>query len=217
MMLYNNSFSKTSTLCLFLLFSSFFSPLTVARVNLQQHCHKQLVGQGWREEEHGSTSSCSCLSLCLSLRPLRGPGTIKPTIVPTLDLETFHTTAALTTNSLVVASTNLGGRFDQKLSNITLAFSSPRYQFRRPPLQEWNRCEGICKNGNKPRTQPQVRFHLLYSRSSPIQFLCVYCLPLLPDDNKSLNLQSRILVSFDTATDVHLYAHDNALVMLERR
>ena len=38
--------------------------------------------------------------------------TIRPSILPTLDLETFHTTAALTNNSLVVASTNLEGRFD---------------------------------------------------------------------------------------------------------
>ena len=30
-------------------------------------------------------------------------------------------------------------------------------------------------------------------------------------------LKSRILKSFETATDVHLYSHDNALVMLERR
>jgi len=125
------------------------------RVNLQHHSHKQLVGQGWREEEHGSTSSCSCLSLCLSLRPLRGPGTIKPTIVPTLDLETFHTTAALTTNSLVVASTNLGGRSGTDVKAFARTETSPE-------------------------------------------------------------LNPKILVSFDTTTDVHLYAHDNALVMLER-
>merc|ERR1719222_1012145 len=88
------------------------------RVNLQQHCHKQLVGQGWREEEHGSTSSCSCLSLCLSLRPLRGPGTITPTIVPTLDLETFHTTAALT-------STSLGGRSGTDVKAFARTETSP--------------------------------------------------------------------------------------------
>ena len=29
--------------------------------------------------------------------------------------------------------------------------------------------------------------------------------------------KTRILKSFETATDVHIYSHDNALVLLERR
>ena len=145
-MFYKNS---SSNIHLVSASSILFASLTVGRVNLQQHSHKQLVGQGWREEEHGSSNNCSCLALYLCLRPLRGGGTIRPSIVPTLDLETFHTTAALTNNSLVVASTNLGGRFEKTLSNIYFAFSSLGYQFRIPPLQTWNRCEGIWKDKHK--------------------------------------------------------------------
>ena len=104
-----------------------FSHLAVASVLVQQHDHDELVAHGWVEEEHSSleagqhgtnvdtntsfsSSCCSCLSLYLRLTPLRGGGTIKPRLVPTSDLETFHTTAALTSNSLVVASTDLGDR-----------------------------------------------------------------------------------------------------------
>jgi len=144
----------------------------VHSVLVQQHNQDQLVAHGWVKEEHSSleagqrgtnvdtntsfsSSCCSCLSLYLRLTPLRGGGTIKPRLVPTSDLETFHTTAALTSNSLVVASTDLGDR---------------------------------------PGTEVRA-----YDRTST---------------NPELN--PKILKSFETATDVHLYSHDNALVLLER-
>ena len=128
----------SSSLKGFPIFSQHLGSLLAARVNLQQHNKRHLVDQGWREEEHGSNSSCSCISLFLCLRPLRGGGRILPTIIPTLDLETFHTTAALTTDSLVVASTNLDGRFKETLSSI---YDFEAHHFVGPALR-WRHLQG---------------------------------------------------------------------------
>ena len=65
-------------------------------------------------------------------------------------------------------------------------------------IQAWHWGEGLWQDKHKSGAQPKVRVHC-----------CYFFLKLV--------LKSRILKSFETATDVHLYSHDNALVMLERR